>query len=89
MHAQKISKRCGKNGGGSDSKIKKNLSNSEVEVLLQEVGDKRHIFSSVSSGYKAVNKTNTWNAITHAVNAVSGEGHRTDEVFSTSGERFN
>ena len=39
-----------------------------------------NIFSSVSCGYKAVHKTDAWNAITHAVNAVSGEGRRTDEV---------
>ena len=75
-----MSKRHGKDGGGLD-KRQKNFNNSEVEVQLQEVSDKRHIlFSSVSGGYKAVNKTDAWNAITHAVNAVSGEGRRTDEV---------
>ena len=76
-----MSKRRGKDGRGLDAKRKKNVSNSEVEILLQEVSAKRNIlFSSVSSGYKAVNKTDAWNAITHAVNAVSGEGRRTEEV---------
>ena len=74
------SEKCQKDGGGL-YKRQKNVSNSEVKVQQQEVSDKRHIiFNSVSGGYKAVNKTNAWNAITHAVNAVSGEGRRTDEV---------
>ena len=49
------------------------------DILLQEVSEKLDIFSSVSSRYKAANKT-AWNAITHAVNALSGKGRRTDEV---------
>ena len=50
-------------------------------VQLHELSDKRHIiFNSVSCGCKAVNKTDAWNAITHAVNAVPGEVRRTDEV---------
>lgn len=55
-----------------ESKSKKDVSSSEVKVLLlQDVSCKRAlIFSSVNSGYK----------ITHCVNNVSGEGLAVDEV---------
>uniref|UniRef100_A0A0E9W8N5 Myb/SANT-like DNA-binding domain-containing protein n=1 Tax=Anguilla anguilla TaxID=7936 RepID=A0A0E9W8N5_ANGAN len=50
-------KQKSKNGGAPDSKRKKNLSSSEVEVLLREVNSKRPvIFSRVSSGYRITQK---------------------------------
>ncbi len=51
----------------------KNLSSSEVEVLLQEVNSKQTIiFSSVSSGYKIQQQQqkDAWDAVTSSVNAV-------------------
>lgn len=68
-------------GDAPDAKRKKNFSNAEVEVLLQEVTKKRLIlFSSVSSGCKVTEKKDAWNAITHAVNVVSGEKRTAEEV---------
>ncbi len=63
-------------GGPPDSKHKKNFSSSGEEVRQQEVNSKGAvIFSSVSSGYKQKQtKKDALDAITHSVNAVSGEG---------------
>ena len=61
--------------------VRRNFSSSEVEVLLQEITRRRkYIFSSHSAGYTSTNKKETWEAVTRAVDAVSGEGHTIEEV---------
>ena len=60
---------------------KKNFSSSEVEVLLQEITWRRKcILSSLSAGYTSTNKKEKWEAVTRAVDAVSGEGRTIEEV---------
>ncbi len=60
---------------------KKNFTSSEVEVLLQEITRrKKIIFSSISAGYTNTNKKEAWEAVTNAVDEVSGEGRTTEEV---------
>lgn len=67
--------------GAQQTKRKRNFSNSEVEVLLQEITRrKKVIFSSVSPGYTNTHKKEAWEAVTHAVDAVSGEGRTIEEV---------
>lgn len=74
-------KRKSKEGGAPDSKPTKNFNSSEMEVLLQEVNTKRAVIcSNISRGYKITEKKDACDDITHSVNAVSGEGHRADEV---------
>ena len=79
-HKQKLKSpiKC-KEGGAQDSKRKKNLDSSEVEVLLQEVNTKQAVICcSKSSEYKIKNQL--WDAVTHLVNAVFKEGHTADKV---------
>ncbi len=60
---------------------KKNFTSSEVEVLLQEITRrKKIIFSSISAGYTNTNKKEACEAITNAVDEVSGEGRMTEEL---------
>ena len=66
---------------GAQIKRKKNFSSSEVEVLLQEITQrKKIIFSSLSAGCTNTNKKEAWEAVTRAVDAVSGEGRTIEDV---------